>query len=408
MKNVFLGIFILLSSYAIAQNRCSTTEALESLSIRNPQATAGIAAAQHQALKYNLNHKDQQEVITIPVVVHVVYNTSTQNISDAQILSQIEVLNADFRKQNSDINKVPSAFSMLIADTEIEFCLASKGELGLPTTGIVRKQTTTTSYSLNSADDVKSSSKGGSDPWNRDQYLNIWVCNLAGGLLGYAYPPGISASLDGVVIGYKYFGTTGTVSSPFNLGRTTTHEVGHWLGLDHIWGPGNGCGSDNVDDTPLQQRSNFNCPNFPSVSTCNNVENGPDGDMFMNYMDYVNDNCMHMFSAGQSTLMRNVLNTSRISLRASLGCGTIGVLENAKKAFNVYPNPASGRLTIHLSQEPQVSDFISISTILGTEVIRINPTTLDNHLDISLLEAGTYFIGVFQNQQLQTQTVVVK
>jgi hypothetical protein len=407
MKNVFLGIFILLSSYAIAQNRCSTTEALEHLSATNPDAVSNIAAAKKEHLQYQ-NNKDQQEVITIPVVIHVVYNTSTQNISDAQIMSQIAVLNKDFRKSNSDFNKIPSAFSGLAADTEIEFCLASKDELGLPTSGIIRKQTTTTSYSLNNADDVKSSSKGGSDPWSRDQYLNIWICNLSGGLLGYAYPPGISASLDGIVIGYRYFGTTGTVSSPFNLGRTTTHEVGHWLGLDHIWGSGNGCGSDNVADTPLQQSNNFGCPTFPSISICNDVDNRPNGDMFMNYMDYVNDNCMQMFSAGQSALMRSVLNTSRVSIRASLGCNTIGIKEQTSISFKLFPNPSINTVNVVLNQKPVSSDYISITSILGTEVLRIRPKLMDNKLDISHLEPGTYFISVSQNQQLQTQKVVVR
>merc|ERR1711974_33936 len=157
-----------------------------------------------------------------------------------------------------------------------------------------------TEWNINTnADDVKDSSKGGSDGWNRDSYLNIWVCNLSSGILGYAYPPGISANLDGVVIGYKYFGDQGTVSFPFNKGRTTTHEVGHWLGLSHVWGSGGGCTSDNINDTPLQDGPNYGCPNFPELSSCSGQDNGPNGDMFMNYMDYVDDRCMMMFSAGQ-------------------------------------------------------------------------------------------------------------
>src|SRR5205085_7351896 len=142
---------------------------------------------------------------------------------------------------------------------------------------------------------VKYTANGGHDAWNRDQYLNIWVCDLSG-KIGYAQFPGGPAATDGVVIDYQAFGTLGTASIPFHLGRTATHEIGHWLNLRHIWGDAN-CGDDLVADTPTQQTDNGGCPSFPHV-TCSN---GPNGDMFMNYMDYVNDNCMNMFTAGQST-----------------------------------------------------------------------------------------------------------
>ncbi|MFM8488944.1 MAG: zinc metalloprotease, partial [Bacteroidota bacterium] len=177
--------------------------------------------------------------------------------------------------------------------------MAQQDPSGNPTNGIVRVQTTVNGFSTN--DNVKFSSSGGSNIWNRDRYLNIWVCNLSSGLLGYAQFPGGPANTDGVVIDYQAFGTNGTAQAPFNLGRTATHEVGHWLNCYHIWGDdGTACtGTDQVSDTPNQADENYGCPVFPVIS-CNN---GPNGDMFMNYMDYVDDGCMNMFSLGQSTRM---------------------------------------------------------------------------------------------------------
>ena len=173
----------------------------------------------------------------------------------------------------------------------------------------------TTSFSQD--DKVKSSTTGGDDAWNTSKYLNIWVCNLGNSLLGYAQFPGGPTSTDGVVILYTAFGRTGNVVSPFNKGRTATHEVGHWLNLRHIWGDAN-CGNDFVNDTPTQQTSNAGCPSYPHI-TCSNS-----GDMSMNYMDYTNDACMYMFSTGQSNRMNAlfVSGGARASIITSTACGT--------------------------------------------------------------------------------------
>ena len=238
----------------------------------------------------------------IPVVVHVVWNVANQNVSDAQIQSQIDVLNRDFRKRNPDVSTVPAVFQGLIADMEVEFALATRDPSGNPTTGITRNQTSATSFSDD--DKVKSQSTSGADAWPADHYLNLWVCPLGGGLLGYAQFPGGPAATDGVVINYTAFGSTGTAAAPFNLGRTATHEVGHWLNLLHIWGDdGTGCsGSDQVSDTPNQGGPNYGAPTFPHVS----CSNGPNGDLFMDYMDYVDDRVMVMFTQGQAESRRGL------------------------------------------------------------------------------------------------------
>jgi hypothetical protein len=248
-------------------------------------------------------------VTTIPVVVHVVYNKPSENISTAQVKSQITVLNRDYRATNRDKNSTPAVWRGLVTDSRIQFELATKDPRGKATKGITRTKTSRTSFGT--GDTVKSKATGGADPWPSGRYLNIWVCSLAGGLLGYAQFPGGPPKTDGVVILNTAFGTQGTARPPFDLGRTTTHEIGHWLNLRHIWGDTEDCsGSDFVADTPNAEGPNYGKPGFPHV-TCSN---GPNGDMFMNYMDYVDDDSMFMFTAQQASRMHAALDGPRSSI----------------------------------------------------------------------------------------------
>lgn len=245
-------------------------------------------------------------VRTIQTVVHVIHRGGPENISDAQVQSQIAVLNRDFRKTNTDISRVPQPFKPFVADPMVEFKLATKMPDGSPTTGITRTRTTRAQFGADDA--MKFQNRGGHDAWDATRYLNIWVCpELIDGpnaLLGYAQFPGGAAATDGVAIIHNAFGTQGTATAPFNLGRTATHEVGHWLDLFHIWGDAPDClADDKVADTPIQQTENFGKPVFPHVS----CSNGPHGDMFMNYMDYVDDDSMFMFTAGQVLRIRATL-----------------------------------------------------------------------------------------------------
>lgn len=251
--------------------------------------------------------------VVIPVVVHVIHRGGPENISKDQIQSQIDVLNHDYRKTNTDISKVPAPFKPLAADAFVEFVLASKDPDGNPTDGITRTQTSVAEFGADNA--MKFAAQGGHDAWDSTRYLNMWVCpELMDGvnsLLGYAQFPGGLPATDGVAIIHNAFGTKGTATAPFNLGRTATHEVGHWLDLFHIWGDANGCSTDDkVADTPRQDRENFGKPSFPHI-TCNN---GPNGDMFMNYMDYTDDAAMFMFTAQQVLRMRTALETVRTGL----------------------------------------------------------------------------------------------
>jgi hypothetical protein len=342
-----------------AHRNCATVEHNENMYNQHPELRAQrmqtLQAINKKVREMELNGSDKSNVVkTIPVVVHVVYGNASENISDAQVLSQIAILNKDYRKSNTDFNNnVNAAFGNVGADCQIEFCMAQQDPNGLATNGITRTATNSSPFSQ-AGDPVKYTAQGGHDAWPASKYLNIWVCDLSNSLLGYAQFPGGLAATDGVVIKYDAFGNTGAAATPYNLGRTTTHEVGHWLDLRHIWGDdggacvSNGGSDDLISDTPEQKDQNYSCPNYPLTTGAGaNCAGTNPGAMFMNYMDYTDDNCMYMFTNGQSTRMNAALTTSRSSLLTSNGCqapsssgGGCDSLSNWSSSYteNLYAN----------------------------------------------------------------------
>jgi hypothetical protein len=328
MKKIILVTISFFFSYSFVsaqQKECGTMEYLEYLKTQDPQLE-NIMVQNEQALQNwiqthptSKSEKGKRTIITIPVVVHVVYSSPAENISAAQVLSQIAIFNEDFRRLNADTSDTPSVFAAVGADCEIEFCLATTDPNGNATSGITRTPTSTTSFSggtfngVNwSNDGVKYTSSGGINAWNTSQYLNIWVCDVANGLRGYAQFPGGPSSSDGVVVDFTRFGNIGTAAwAPFTI-RTATHEIGHWLNLSHIWGNNiletSNCGDDYCNDTPTESSSTYGCPTFPynTYSACNS---GANGEMFMNYMDYTD--CRNIFTKDQKARMIATINTSR-------------------------------------------------------------------------------------------------
>jgi Pregnancy-associated plasma protein-A/Secretion system C-terminal sorting domain len=351
----------------------------------------------HTGTPGNITSNAIPPVITIPVVVHVLWNTNAQNITDAQILSQIGVLNNDYRGTNADLAKIPSYFTGIAADCGFQFVLAKVDPKGRATNGIVRRRTDIGIFGLD--DRVKNSAIGGDDAWNADNYLNIWVCNTVGGILGYSSAPGGPKEIDGVVINTAVFGTI-NISGEFNKGRTAVHEIGHWLNLRHIWGD-TYCGDDKVDDTPTQERASRGCPGG-EIFSCGSTAHG---DMYMNYMDFTDDACMFMFTKGQRERMRAMFETGgpRNALLYSQALNdaelpkTAPVPEIIQPDFAVllYPNPTSATITV---QSQETVDCIGKSMLiynhLGQIVSRVVLMSRQQQVDVSRLQNGLYFIKI--------------
>lgn len=382
-----------------AQDRCGSVEYMNKLEHVESKEVFENWMQQKRALLPNSGLKsfgeEQTTVYQIPVVVHVIHNGesvgSGSNISDAQIFSQIEVLNEDFRRLNADSVNIPDQFKSLYSDIGFEFVLAKRDPNNQSTNGITRTDGGKTIWFESQDAEIKSLSY-----WPSEDYLNIWVLNLSG-YLGYAQYPQSStldglmapynAETDGVVIAYNAFGSIeidpdANLQSDFNLGRTTTHEIGHYFGLRHIWGDG-GCGFDDyVDDTPLAEDNYYGCPSLgPLSTTCGSQ------DMFMNYMDYVNDDCMNLFTVGQKERMLVVMENSprRLSLTTSPGlippdCEDIALVDFVSPDNGVCSDTVSPVLSI---QNVGYCTVSSVELSLSMNGIEVESKTFAINLNVN-------------------------
>jgi hypothetical protein len=402
MRTILSGVCLLVATISFAQRQCAKsvyTELQKSVDTTFAFKTYQLEnIIQSQSFTAREGGQSAPVTITIPVVVHVLYKTAAQNISDEQIKTQIDALNRDFRRKNADTVNTPDRFKPLAADVQIEFALATADPKGRATNGIIHKPTNVIRWS--SDDKIKYSSQGGDDAWDSRYYLNFWIGDL-GTLLGYSSQPGSAADKDGVVINYSSFGTI-NVNAPYNLGRTATHEVGHWLGLRHIWGESY-CGDDFVDDTPKQGNFTTGCPNT-FRSSCNN---GETGDMYMNYMDFTYDACMNLFTVGQKQRMLSFFSERgpRNSLLSSKGLNKPWLAESpgelpVNTAFRFYPNPTTGELILNFEYNTNwIGKMVSVINVEGVVVRRFQISIKVQKINLSQLKPGMYFIQAENGSQ---------
>ena len=409
--------FLNLSSSA-QSNKCASAQILEQRIAKDPSVLLRMAKLEEQTQMWianNAQSKKAQSITKIPVVVHVLYKTATENISTNQIQSQIDILNEDFRQLNPDSLTPSHPFWNFTADAGIEFCLATRDPYGNPTTGIIRTYTDS-SYFSSDETNMKFTSTGGKNNWDPTKYLNIWVCNLTGLTLGFATFPSDLVSdpnQDGVVCRHQCFGNIGTAGTGGftnnNGGRTMTHEVGHWLNLRHIWGDNQpSCGDDFVADTKPADHPNYGCETFPHHAS-NPCGTNSDGEMFMNYMDYSDDNCLVMFTVGQANRMIAALNGPRVGLLSSNGCTPVGINEfNLQNTFNVYPNPSDGDFNIRFNNYTHGNITINVVNLLGATIKVINSASVDMvNINLSELDNGVYYLQIISNKNTSTKKIFV-
>lgn len=403
MKKISLLLLSLgLSIASFGQHRCHTDEYVNHLTEENPELITKKAELEEGFQEYRLQNSHLKQsaaasnLVYIPVVFHVVYRNNQQNIPDARIFEQIERLNQDYSATNPDTADVPAEFKPFVSDTKVRFVLATVDPDGNTTTGITRTSTTEFSFDINN-DGIKYSTMGGVDAWDPDNFLNIWVGNISAGILGYATPPfNAGNSSDGVVIGYKYVGNGS--SSQYDLGRTATHEVGHYLGLEHVWGQG-GCSSDDgINDTPKQSAPNYGVPTHPTSSCGSN-------DMFMNYMDYGNDEVLVMFTVDQKDKMEYSLDIIRNGLATS---EPVGLGEETPDLISLYPNPSSDIINVTF-KENIIEGQLEVIDITGRVY---HAQTIENAnqatVDVSQMVQGLYFVQFRSNNQFTQQKIVVQ
>ncbi len=399
---IFIGL--LFFNQLRAQQGCVTADYTREQLSRDPLLSGAIKQAESFIRQVTANpvmSRLENGVIRIPVVIHNLYHTADQKVTDAQVAAQLDLLNLAFRRQNADTVKTPAVFRSRAADCEIEFHLAGSDSRKHSTTGIIRKYTPVAKWVMD--DKMKFSAEMGDDAWDSKNYLNIWVCSMEK-FAGYSSVPGCAPGLDGIVLGLAAFGAGQ---------KTVVHEAGHWLGLKHLWGD-EYCGDDGVEDTPKQASYTSGCPSTVRI-TCGN---SPTGDMYNNYMDFTNDACMNLFTKGQKARMQALFAAGggRNSLLYSPGLDKPEVYEAPLPEedprwleVKMYPNPASSELFLDFSYDVRwMGKTIFVSNLAGQRLMNVTITTRVQSINIARLKPGIYFLAAKNEQGVSMKMKFVK
>ena len=415
MRKILLPLFAFIFSFSVnSQNadRCGSLQLIKQQMTIDPAYAKKVHDAEKNKSDRSRSDKGKPTVITIPVAVHILYYTAAQNISDAQVQSQIDVLNEDFTATNSDYNNFDAGYRSVKGDFEIKFCLIQ----------VIHKQTQHKSFAVN--DNMKYSKKGGDDAIDPMHVLNIWVCDIGQNVLGFAYYPGISPEKFGVVCHTNAFGKGAQYNlfTAYNLGRTTTHEVGHCFGLVHIWGDSR-CGNDFVDDTPLHNDPNFGCPGPGHLSTCT----GTPPEMWMNYMDYTDDKCMYFFSDGQAARadyfitndpqLNSIVNSACNLITTASGFANGSTAINASRIsgsnrLSIYPAITSDEITLMTSNTVKEKAELSIYNQTGSLVMKqqlfIAEGNNSQTINVSKLGNGIYILRLSSGAEKKTEKFIIQ
>jgi len=431
-KILFVICTTLISFNILAQdiNKCYTTPLINKEAITNPNYLINIQNVLKQNKDWlNSNNLNSKTTLTIPIVVHIVYRQTHANIGVGtniptdQIEDGLRILNEDYSKTNSEFPNPPrNTFLNVSGNPDLQFCLATTDPNGNPTTGITRTATSKTSFDYSSeSNDMKRDNTGGIEGWPPSDYLNIWICDIAssGGttVLGYAYLPGLqswNAWKDGLVVDFQYFGTNGN-SAGSSDGRTPTHEIGHYLGLNHTFcesQSGGCCDNDdsNVYDTPATDGIYFGSVNSnTNNNSCNDLQYGFSNDLLdmdENFMSYSRDTWM--FSNDQVNEMIATLNGYRQSLKNSnvtLNCtGTVSNDNIDQLFYKIYPNPSKGIINIESILN---INKIEVLDMFGKNIIIRN--NLNNFTTIKLdhLPKGVYILNIEINNTIITEKIII-
>lgn len=407
--------------------KCATVDVINNWENTNPgykQRVADAFTATKQLADVNRASRAADDTIyVVRCVFHVVYTTPTENIPDSVIFSQLEVLNEDYRRLNADTVRTRQIFADIVGDSRIQFELATTDPNGNPTTGITRAQGNPTGFLgfTPFQDEVKTAATGGVDAWPTDKYLNIWVCNIMNGfgILGYAFPPTGAANWpagsetdslhQGVVLHFPVVGNnySAPIDATVAKGRSAVHEIGHFLGLRHIWGDGDCAEDDGLADTPDAADANQQTCDT-TLNTCTEAGLVQYPDMIENYMDYSDDRCLNAFTHDQIAIMRGTLQTSRYGIARRINdvdsvSTSISNTYNRNVNVSVYPVPATGVVNFDMQMPKGAAYTVEVLNMLGETVYTAPSSMLKNGMiDLNDKPVGSYYIKF----ALGTQTLV--